>query len=1062
MIRRPVAVAMAYCMLLAGGAVALWRLPLDLAPAIEYPALSVVTPWAGVSAETIERLVSAPIEEIASTVAGIRRITSISSEGTSRVSVECEQHARMDLLRLELNEKLAALSPTFPPGVGHPAIEAYVPPDLRDLQGFMSFAIVGDRPPASLRALGKEILAPRLRTIKGVADVRVLGGEERQVLIELDRTAIAAMGLRLDQVASALRTMEFNAPLGAITRGTCRTVLSVRTAALTTDAVARLPVGRTTSGIPVFLRDCGTVRLTGADPEGYFRINGKPAVTLVVSKEPSVNALRLADRVAARIAELQSTLPYGVGLIPESDMSAAMRNDLTVLYRDVLFSIFCIGFVLILFLGSAKPPILVLSSIAFSLAGTLMVFWMLGIGLHVFSLAGLVLGFGRLVDDPIVVFDAIERRSAGMPRNEAIRRGVREIALPVVASTITTVGALVPVSFLPQDLRPYFMDFSLAVGIALVMSLAVSFTLIPVASAHLDLGPVFPSVYARVGMRVAALYGALLRTVLRHRSITIVIVLWMFGIPIWLLPDRLEGNGFPVDAYNATFGSSWYRSARPWLNHLFGGSAYLFFTGVRIGEVWTSGKESYLLVRVAFPQGTSLERSDEIARRVEAAMLAYGAKAGKITSQVSTGATFIRVAIPDALACSGVPYQMKNDLTMLASRTGGATIGVWGFGPGFSSGGDSAPTFAIRVMGYDYLRVKAIADELRRRLVENPRIADVDIDRSWSSQWDRSTELVARIDRQAVARHGVSLGEVIDALRVSTPGSLENTSLTIEGERVPTRVKVRGYQHDSVDDLGRTLVSTPDGRAVRMAALVSVKEQRTPGEILREDQSYVRWVTFEYRGPHRFGEMYVDAVLGSIPMPHGYRSDRSVPPGGLSGAEKHTMLMIGCVAFIIVFMVTAALYESFRKPFLIILAIPFSVIGLFLAFSVTATPFGRGGYAAVILLIGIVTSNSIVLVDALARACPGENASADQLIAAARGRLRPVFMTTLTTIGGLLPMLIAGDRSTVWYPLAVGTIGGLVSSTTLTMIMIPAMAMRKGKRRVHSLDPEGSGQAAGC
>ncbi len=221
-------------------------------------------------------------------------------------------------------------------------------------------------------------------------------------------------------------------------------------------------------------------------------------------------------------------------------------------------------------------------------------------------------------------------------------------------------------------------------------------------------------------------------------------------------------------------------------------------------------------------------------------------------------------------------------------------------------------------------------------------------------------------------------------------------------------------------------------------------------------------MTFEYRGPHRFGEMYVDAVLGSIPMPHGYRSDRSVPPGGLSGAEKHTMLMIGCVAFIIVFMVTAALYESFRKPFLIILAIPFSVIGLFLAFSVTATPFGRGGYAAVILLIGIVTSNSIVLVDALARACPGENASADQLIAAARGRLRPVFMTTLTTIGGLLPMLIAGDRSTVWYPLAVGTIGGLVSSTTLTMIMIPAMAMRKGKRRVHSLDPEGSGQAAGC
>jgi multidrug efflux pump subunit AcrB len=283
----------------------------------------------------------------------------------------------------------------------------------------------------------------------------------------------------------------------------------------------------------------------------------------------------------------------------------------------------------------------------------------------------------------------------------------------------------------------------------------------------------------------------------------------------------------------------------------------------------------------------------------------------------------------------------------------------------------------------------------------------------------------------------VGVADVINAVRASTPGVLQSSRVTVDGERVPYSVKVTGFREYSVDDLRRTMVTGQNGQAVRMAALLAVKEQRTPGEILREDQSYVRWVTFEYRGPFRFGEAYVDAAIRSIPLPHGYRFDRSFSWFTFSETDRRMMLMIAGVAFLIVFMVTAALYESFRRPFLIMLTIPFSLIGLFVAFYVTDTPFGRGGYAAVILLIGIVTTNSIVLVDVITRACPTRTASLDALIAASTTRIRPVLMTTLTTIGGLLPMLLLGDRSSVWYSLALGTIGGLVSSTILTLVVVP-------------------------
>jgi multidrug efflux pump subunit AcrB len=245
-----------------------------------------------------------------------------------------------------------------------------------------------------------------------------------------------------------------------------------------------------------------------------------------------------------------------------------------------------------------------------------------------------------------------------------------------------------------------------------------------------------------------------------------------------------------------------------------------------------------------------------------------------------------------------------------------------------------------------------------------------------------------------------------------------------------------GYQDFSVDDLEKAMVVNSRGEQVRLSELIEVQERRVPSRITRENQQYLRLISFEYKGPYRFGDRFVDETIKAMPLPSGYQFDRSFGYFWLTETEQVSLLSIALVAFVIVFMVTAALYESFIKPFIIILSVPFSLVGLFLAFYLTDTPFGRGGYASVILLIGIVTTNSIVLVDYVAKQMKEDN-SIETLIRAASVRLRPIFMTTLTTIGGLLPLLILGERTSIWYSLSLGTIGGLVSSTLLTLVVVP-------------------------
>ena len=318
-LHRPVAVSMFYGALVVGGVFAFLRLPLELAPTKEFPRLSVNTTWGSTSPETVEMFITSPIEEIANTVSGVRKVSSTSIEGASTVDIEFEQKIDMNFARLELSEKLAAFAETLPPGANAPSIQRYVPKDLRDLQGFLSFSLSGNRPPHELRKYAEEKILPFLLSVRGIANVQVLGGQNRELQIELDPDKVLARGLQPDELSSKLRELQFHAPVGVLEKNQGRIYIAVRNDAVTVQELEQFVVASTSGGVPIRIRDLGKIQDGLSEARSFYRINGKPTVTILIDKEPNTNTLSLADAVFERLEALRKDFPVGYSLIKESD-----------------------------------------------------------------------------------------------------------------------------------------------------------------------------------------------------------------------------------------------------------------------------------------------------------------------------------------------------------------------------------------------------------------------------------------------------------------------------------------------------------------------------------------------------------------------------------------------------------------------------------------------------------------------------------------------------------------------------------------------------------------------
>lgn len=1032
-IRRPVTVAMAYLATALLGVLAWRNLPIELLPDAELPKLTVRAQWTGASPETVEAFLTSPLEAAIQQVRGVENITSTSMEelnrGVAQINIEFERNTDMEFARLELSERLAALEEDLPDGVMGPYVEQYVPQEFdRQRQVFLRYTVTGPYTLEALRAWVDDQLGPRLREIQGVADVQAWGGRKRLLELELDEGKIRALGLNVSRVIQVVNQLEYVQEAGAIAEGGMLFPIALRMRADSIPQILATPV-LSDKGRIVRISDVATIHDTFEDPNSYYRIDGRPAVSFQVVKGVRTNAVDVADRVKARLEQLESQMLPGMRLILDQDQSQGIRTQLNDVSARALVSAAIVFAVLLLFLRSFRSAAITFATIAFSILITVNLMYFGGFTLNVLTLMGLAMGFGIMIDNAIVVLENIYRkRRLGDEATIAAERGTAEVLVPILAATITNVIVLLPFIYLQGELRVFYIPLAVVVGFSQIASLIVGFTFIPALAARLLNSRKL--VWMGAGNRGIAEqpwytsgYVVLIRSTLRHPWVTVVLALLILG-----------------------------------------GSYYGFKRNVSTGVLWRPWfqEQTYIDLTIRQQRGEELERTDELARYFES-RLTQVPYIERFVTNVDPLTARIRVTFPDSIANTEAPVVLKEQLTEYAVIFGGATVSVYGYGPAFSGtggGGGSNPNYSIKILGYNYEKVRDIAEDLATRLKRYSRVREVDTNSAGRWNSDRASEIVLAIDRSRLALHGLSVQDLITQVNAAVAGRSRNSTLRVGGEEVLYSVKLEGSRYLDVVQLKDLLLPVPSGEMVRLGEVAELHERRILGRIIRENQQYQRLVSYEFRGPTKLGDRVKASVLNSTQLPPGF-SIAEADSYFWSAQEKQQIYGVIGFGIILIFMISAMLFESLRQPLCILLTVPMALIGVFLLFWITRASFTREAYIGVIMMSGLVVNSSILLIDHVNQLRRKHGMPLhDALVLGATERVRPILMTTATTVLGLLPLVLFSEAadSNIWNALGFALIGGLTSSTVLVLTVTPALYLlferRAERRRLAPAEPD--------
>lgn len=1018
-VRRPVAVAMAYLAVGLLGIAAWRRLPIELLPDADMPRLSVRASWPGASPETTEAFLTSPLEAAVQQVRGVEKVTSESSQsegvGSAVISIEFARETDMNFARLDLSERLAALETTLPAAVRGPYVEQYVPEELQtQRQPFLSYTVTGPYTLEALREYVDDELAPDLLQLDGVANITARGGRQRLLEIELDEVRINALGLRSQDVYDRVAELEYVSEAGRIDGAEVSRPLAIRESVQDVDEILNAPL-LTNGGRVVRVRDVANVHDTYEDARSYYRINGQPAVAFEVTREAGTKAVAIADLVKAGVTALAPGLPKGTRLILDNDESKAIKRQLSDLRSRSLVSAAIVFFVLLIFLRSLRSAAIAFSTVGFSVLITINLIYFGGFTLNVLTLMGLAMGFGLMVDNSIVILENIYRRARrGEGAQEAAEHGSREVALAILAATLTNIIVLLPFVYLQGEMRVYYVPLALVVTFSQAASLLVSFTLIPTLAARL----------------------------LRSRG-----------------PQATVRATKPRIDTQAIYHSAVLRTLRrPWLTVavtavLFAGSYFVFQKYVVRGIRWSGfgGQETYIGIDISQPRGEELDRTDAIVRHFEGRLQQYP-EIEQFTSRVSPQRGFIRVTFPDSLENTGIPVAIKDELQGESLLFGGAEVRVSGFGQSFFGGGSSPPNYSIKVLGYNYETVRQIAEDMGKRLQRFSRVKEVDTNSSGRSFGrDRATELVLDLDRARLALHGLSAQDVATFVSSSIQGETRRDAIRLAGEERYYSVKLEGYRELATVGLMELQIPAGAGKSVRLGDVAVVRERDVLNRILREDQQYQRVISYEFRGSTKLGDRVKAAVVNGTALPPGF-TVADEEGWRWSDDDRNQIYGILVFAIILVFMVCAALFESLRQPIAILLTVPMALIGVFLLFWITRASFTREAYVGVIMMAGIVVNSAILLVDRVNQLRRYQALPLIEALGhAASQRARPILMTTVTTVAGLLPLVMFSETAdaNIWNALGFALIGGLVTSTVLVLFVTPALylLLERGSER---------------
>ena len=1008
-VRRPIFTVMVTLIVVILGLVSFFRLPIDLMPDITYPTLTVRTWYENASPKEMEELVTRPVEEAIGAVPGVERVTAVSAEGLCNVRSTFAWGKDLDEAANDMRARLDRVIPLLPEDADRPVLYKF------DLATYpvVRLGVASQLDPVRLRTLIDDHVKYRIERLAGVAQVNVRGGRAREIHVDLSADKIRALGLSLDRILSRIEAGNVTLPGGLVERGNyevmVRTPGEYRSLRELEDTVVTVR-----DGAPIYLRDVAEVKDAWEKTRRIVRINGEPGIRFDVRKQSEANTVEVSERVVAEVERIDRDLPQ-IKISTIANTADYIQRSITNVGRSALGGGVLAIFVLLLFLRSISSTAVLATAIPISITATFGLMYFSGFTLNVMTLGGLALGIGMLLDSAIVVLENIFRlRETGRDPEVAAVAGSEEVTTAIVASTLTTLVVFVPLIYVGGAAGVMFKQLSLVVSFALLCSLAVAVTLVPMLAAKLlrahasdaQEDPSWRSRLFRASGRFFKQreddYAGVLDFALRHRILVVIGAVLLLGGSLSLIP----------------------------------------LVGV---EFMPAADESEVRVQVEAEVGTRMSLFDEIFQRIEAKTRAAVPETRTMYSRIGGSQWRPKGAHTGRIMLMLVPIaerqrsseDIANDLRALLTDVPGVTIRTRvGQGPFvlrlFTTRDEK---IEVEIRGHDL----EVADELARRVKDAVEqvagITDVVVSRESGSP----EELIV-IDRQRAADMRLTVSQVASAIQTVLSGTKAG-NFREAGKEYAILVKLKEAEHLSGREILDLTITNAAGQPVVLRNVVRIESRTGPVIIERTNQERTVTVAADYTGRDQ-GSIIRDIrrACDAIPRP----ADFSINLGGDYEEQVKAfweLLLSFVLAIVLVYMVMACQFESLRDPFVVMFSVPLAAIGVVLMLLLTDTTFNVQSFIGCTMLGGIVVNNAILLVDHtnLLRRRDGLP-MLEAIKEAGRRRLRPIVMTATTTMLGLTPLALGlGEGGEAQAPLARAVIGGLMSSTIITLVFVPTM-----------------------
>ncbi len=1003
-IRRPVFTTMLMLGLVVLGLFTFRTLPVDLFPDVSIPVVTVQTTYPGASAETVEREVTRRMEEAFNPVQGVDRITSISLEGVSQVIVEFDLGRDPDAAAQDLRSKIELIRRNLPTDIDPPVVQKFDPADMP----IISMALRSKTVPVSeLTTIADEPLRRRMESVSGVGEVRVSGGVRRQVNVFLLPDRMRALGVTVPEVMGALQRQNLEVPAGRIERGTGEQLVRV-TGRIVDPADFGNVIVAARGGDPVRLRDVARVEDGTEEKRSVALVNGEVAVALDLLKVSGANTVEVADEVKRAIEDARATLPPGTSLDVVRDNSEMIRQSVDDVIHELMLGAILTVLIVMLFLNDFKATAITALALPVSVISAFVLMGVLGFTLNVLTLMALSISIGILIDDAIVVVENIVRhRQMGQTAFAAARDGTREIVLAVLATTLSIVAVFVPVAFMRGIIGRFFFEFGLTVAWAVLVSLFVSFTLTPMLSAWWGVAPHTGEGGNPLTRLVSRFNHWFDRQALRYR-----------GLITWALGHRRTTIGLAVAAF-------------------VGAMALFPLVG---GSFMPDSDDGQFIVKFETPQGASLSYTQAKAEQLSALLesmpevdFAYTTVGAGATGTVTTGEAFVKL-VP-AGNRSRSQLEVMAAVRPALTEVGGIHTQVLLDG---GMGGAQAP-LQVELRGPDLDTLAAISVRALAVVRALPEVVD-----SRTTLGDPRPEVRVALDRDAANRVGVDIGALAATIRPLFAGEVATRWEDPTGEERDVQVQLAPETRVSRSDLGQIPVPTASFGAsgaatVALADIARLDDGVAPAEIRRLNLQ--RTVIVEGSpAPNvsiSVASQALTEALATIELPEGYRFQLGGETEQLAETGGYVVEAI-VLAIVLIFLILASQFESFTQPLAIMLSLPLSLIGVLLALLITGDTLNMMSMIGIIMLFGLVTKNAILLVDNANERRREGTPRFEALVEAGAVRLRPIMMTTLAMIFGMLPIALAlGQGGGFRAPMARAVIGGLITSTALTLLVVP-------------------------